>query len=71
MKRLPAKLAVSLDELDKTLRSTRRLLDGDTVESPLYFELSTALRELTNAATAVRLLTESLEEKPNSVIFGR
>jgi paraquat-inducible protein B len=71
VERLPAKLAVSLDELDKTLRSTRRLLDGDTVESPLYFELSTALRELTNAATAVRILTESLEEKPNSVIFGR
>ena len=71
VKRLPARLAISLDQLDKTLRSTRRLLDGDTVESPLYFELSTALRELTNAATAVRILTESLEEKPNSVIFGR
>lgn len=69
--RLPTKLADSLDQLDKTLRSTRRLLEGNAVESPLYFELSTALRELTNAATAVRILTETLEEKPNSVIFGR
>ena len=70
-KRLPAELVKSLRQLDKTLKSAQRVLDGNAVESPFYYEVSTALRELTSAARAVRALTETLEETPNAVIFGR
>jgi len=70
-KALPATLTQSLTQLNATLETARNLLEGDTTTSPLYFELSSALQELTRAARAVRALTETLEEKPNALIFGK
>nr|VFJ57555.1 MAG: paraquat-inducible protein B [Candidatus Kentron sp. DK] len=64
-------LAGSLGDLQATLKSVRDLLQGDATASPLYYELSTALRELTQAARALRALTEAIEDKPNALIFGR
>lgn len=71
VKQLPGSLAGSLGELDATLKSVRDLIQGDITVSPLYYEFSTALQELTRAARAVRELTTTLEEKPNSLIFGK
>ena len=68
---LPAELARSLANLNRTLKSAAQVFEGDTTVSPLYYELSTALQEVTRAARAVRVLTETLEEKPNAVIFGK
>jgi paraquat-inducible protein B len=70
-KRLPAGIAESLAQLNATLKTTRNLLEGDSSVSPLYFELSNTLQELTRAARAVRSLTETLEDKPNALIFGK
>jgi len=69
--KLPTKLNESLAQLNATLKTTRNLLEGDSSVSPLYFELSNALQELTRAARAVRSLTETLEDKPNALIFGK
>jgi paraquat-inducible protein B len=69
--RLPADLARALVRLNQTLKAAGEVLEGDATVSPLYYELSTALQELTRAARAVRVLTETLEDKPNALIFGR
>jgi paraquat-inducible protein B len=53
-------------------RSTLASVDG-LVEpgSPNAYEMSMALKEVTAAARAIRLLATFLEENPNSVVFGR
>jgi len=68
---LPADLSASLVELRETLKSVRGLLQGDATASPFYYEFSVAMQELTRAAQAVRSLTETLETKPNALIFGK
>ena len=70
-RRLPAELARTLAELGRTLQAASKVFEGDSALSPLYYELSTTLQEMTRAARAVRTLTETLEEKPNAVIFGK
>ncbi len=70
-KRIPSEIVRSLQQLNRTLRSMRNVLEGDAVESPFYYEMSTALKEVTSAARAVRELTETLEETPNAMIFGK
>jgi paraquat-inducible protein B len=70
-RQLPADVARTLAELNRTLEGTTKVLEGDTTNSPLYYELSTALQELTRAARALRALTETLEDRPNAVIFGK
>lgn len=67
---LPAQLSDSLRKLNSTLKSVKQMLDGDKARSPLYYELSTTLKELTRAARSVGRLSETLDEKPNSLIFG-
>ncbi|MBT8420753.1 MAG: MCE family protein, partial [Gammaproteobacteria bacterium] len=68
---LPGNIAGSLRQLDATLKSIEILLQGDVTTSPLYYEFSTALQELTHAARAIRSLTETLENNPNAIIFGK
>jgi paraquat-inducible protein B len=65
----------ALDETRATMsqaRSTLASVDG-LVEpgSPNAYEMSMALKEVTAAARAIRLLATFLEENPNSVVFGR
>jgi paraquat-inducible protein B len=67
---LPAQLSESIRRLNSTLKSVKQMLDGDKARSPLYYELSTTLKELTRAARSVGRLSETLDEKPNSLIFG-
>nr|VFK79945.1 MAG: paraquat-inducible protein B [Candidatus Kentron sp. SD] len=68
---LPGHISASLGQLDATLKSIQGLLQGNTTSSSLSYEFSTALQELTQAARAVRSLTETIESKPNSLIFGK
>ncbi|MEN8213364.1 MAG: MlaD family protein [Pseudomonadota bacterium] len=67
---LPEKLSNSIRKLNDTLKSVKQLLEGDKARSPLYYELSTMLKELTRAARSLGRLSETLDEKPNALIFG-
>ena len=67
---LPEKLSTSIKKLNSTMKSVKQLLEGDKARSPLYYELSTTLKELTRAARSVGRLSETLDEKPNALIFG-
>jgi len=67
---LPAQLSASIRKLNSTLKSVKQMLEGDKARSPLYYEISTTLKELTRAARSVGRLSETLNEKPNALIFG-
>ena len=67
---LPDDLGRSIRQLNNSLVLVKQLLEGDSARSPLYYEISTTLEELKRAAQSIRTLTETLDEKPNSFIFG-
>src|SRR5262249_15046701 len=58
-----------------TLESAQEMLknvNGMTApNAPMGYELGETLRELSEAARAVRVLAEFLEQNPNAVLFGR
>ena len=68
---LPADVDGALVQVEKTLAEVEQALAGISEESPLYGELSLTAKELTEAARAVRELADSLDDKPNSLIFGK
>ncbi len=61
-------MRATLDELDRTLGAVRDVIAPD---SPLRTELDKALNEISNAARAVRVLSEFLEANPTSLITGK
>ena len=61
---LPTSLRADLDELQKTLA-------GYNDKSDFYQGLSGTLRQLDDTLRSLRGLTETLERKPNSLIFGK
>ena len=67
---LPAELGRSMRQLNSSLVVVKRLFEGYSARSPLYYELSTTLKELRRAVQSIRTLTETLDEKPNSLFFG-
>ena len=69
--RAPA-LLTSLTEAAKSAQQTLVSVNG-AVEpnSPMRYEMIKALRELSEAARALRVLADYLERYPNSVVFGR
>jgi paraquat-inducible protein B len=67
---LPEEIGRSVRQLNNSLILVKRLLDGDAARSPIYYELSTTLKELQRAAQSIRTLTETLDEKPNALFFG-
>lgn len=64
---LPEARAV-LDEARKTLGEGREALSSD---APLRSDLRETLHELSRAATSVRILTDYLEQHPESLIRGK
>lgn len=58
----------ALAEARKTLKSAERTL---ATNSPMQYEMQDTLRELNRASRALRLLTESLERNPESLIRGK
>jgi paraquat-inducible protein B len=62
------RLAVSLEELNSTLRTTRAALDP---ESPVAVRLEESLREFSATARSLRELLEYLQRNPSSLLRGR
>src|SRR5690606_23529382 len=58
----------ALAEVRATLKSAERTLATD---SPMQYEMQDTLRELNRASRSLRLLTESLERNPESLIRGK
>lgn len=58
----------TLDQAQKTLVSVEGTLGQD---SPLQHEMRQALKELGEAARAVRILTDYLERHPDALIYGK
>jgi paraquat-inducible protein B len=58
----------TLEQAQQTLGSVNGAIEPN---SPVRYEMVKALRELTEAARALRVLADYLDRYPNSVIFGR
>ena len=56
-----------MDQAGKLLQHT----DATINDSPLMYQLTRTLEEVSGAARSVRQLTGYLERNPSSVIFGR
>jgi paraquat-inducible protein B len=56
-----------VDHADQLLQHT----DASVNDSPLMYELTRTLQEVSAAARSVRLLTGYMERNPSAVIFGR
>lgn len=59
-----ASIKTTVDELKKTAA-------GFSEDSPVYRKLSTTLDQLDETLRSVRALADTIEEKPNSLIFGK
>jgi paraquat-inducible protein B len=66
------------DELEKTLAAARRALDeargslgAFSEDSTLRYEVATLLEEATQAVRALRVLAETLERNPESLLSGK
>lgn len=58
----------TLPEFNKTLKNADNLLASD---SPLQMDLRYTLRELTKAASALKKLADTLDQQPQSILFGK
>jgi paraquat-inducible protein B len=58
----------TLEQAEKTLASIERLTSSD---GPANQDLRQALREFTEAAHSIRILTDYLQQHPDSIIFGK
>jgi len=67
---LPKELNRSIERLNGLLLSTKHLVDGDKQKSLLASQLSTMLKELTQASMSLNTLIKTLDKKPNALIFG-
>jgi paraquat-inducible protein B len=61
----------TLDTTDKTMASAHQVLSSMEPGSTTHYELEQLLRELTQAASSVKQLTDYLEQNPNSLISGK
>jgi paraquat-inducible protein B len=58
----------TLEQTQKTLTSIERLTSSD---APANQDLQQALREFAEAARSIRVLTDYLQQHPDSIIFGK
>ncbi|MCK4729434.1 MAG: MCE family protein, partial [Desulfobacterales bacterium] len=61
-------VSTTLEQSQKTLASVESVLDS---ESPSHHELKRALKELAEAARAIRILADYLERHPEALIKGK
>jgi paraquat-inducible protein B len=64
---MSVKATATMDQAGKVLQHT----DATVNDSPLLYELTRTLQEVSAAARSVRLLTGYLERNPSALIFGR
>ena len=67
LRQTSVKAGAMIDQAGKLLQHTDSAFNG----SPVLYELTRTLQEVSAAARSVRLLTGYLERNPNAVIFGR
>jgi paraquat-inducible protein B len=65
---LAPQATATLEQAEKTLASVERVVSSD---APLSQDLQRALREFTEAARSIRVLTDYLERHPDSIIYGK
>ena len=61
-------IAATMKEAETTIISVRATIDPD---SPTFYELTKSLREVSGAASSVRLLADSLDRNPQAPILGK
>ena len=66
-----SKIIPVLNSVDRTMAQSRKLMQGLDEDSITRYELNTLLKEMQEAARSVRTLVETIEDNPNSVIFGK
>ena len=67
-KDLAPQAKATLEQAEKTLASVERLVSSD---APLHQDLQQALGEFSEAARAIRGLTDYLERHPDAIIYGK
>ncbi|MBL8659943.1 MAG: MCE family protein [Rhodospirillales bacterium] len=68
MQRAFAAVEQASTRASQTMASANAMLQPN---SSIFFDLSTALREITNTARSMRSLSDTLSRDPNSILFGR
>jgi len=61
-------IAETMKEAETTIVSVRATIDPN---SPTFYELTKSLREVSGAASSIRLLADSLDRNPQAVILGK
>ena len=61
-------IAATMKEAETTIISVRATVDPD---SPTFYELTKSLREVSGAASSIRLLADSLDRNPQAPILGK
>ena len=61
-------IAVTMKEAETTIISVRATVDPN---SPTFYELTKSLREVSGAASSIRLLADSLDRNPQAAILGK
>ncbi len=68
MQRALAAIERAANRAEQTMGSANAMVQPN---SPVLFDMSTALRELTAAARSMRNLSDTIARDPNSLLFGR
>jgi len=68
--RMPDEISVALKELTKTLKSTKKVVEGYGPKSMLNKQLSYTLEILTKTSKEMEVFLRLMNRKPNSLIFG-
>jgi len=68
LKETSDKTGATLEQARLTLQTVQRVTDPG---SPLAAQLAASLQEVSGAARSLRLLADSLERNPSSVVRGR
>jgi len=63
--------SATLESVKAMTENLSKTAAGFSEDSPVYRQLSATLRELDETLRSVRALADTLEQKPNSVIFGK
>lgn len=69
-KTMPDEVNKTIKELTRTLKSTRKLIDGYGTGSMMHQQLSYTLEILTKTSKEMEVFLRLLNRKPNSLIFG-
>jgi len=69
-KEMPAKLNRAIEELDKTLKTTKRVLKGYRSNSLFGKRVTEMLKEINHNSEESKRLLRKLNKKPNSLLFG-